>query len=255
MVTSRLALLAVLLFVLASPAASPGAAAAGDIRMGDLKYVTEQYYPYNFHDGETVRGISAELLRMVWERLGEPERPISLLPWARAYEEALLEPGTVIFSMARTAERENLFRWACPIDTVRFVLFAKAETGLAIHQTKDMEGMRVGTVRGDVAEQALRAMNLAVHIEPVADMEYNLKKLEAGRLDMVAYEERSMRRLLADRGMDPEAFEPVFLLKATSICYAFHKSTPMALVERFQEALDQARATPDYDTLRDKYLK
>jgi polar amino acid transport system substrate-binding protein len=219
-----------------------------------LVYLTEQYYPYNYREGDAVHGLSVELLRLVWERMGMPAQPILVQPWARVYAAALERPGTAVFGMARTPEREGLFKWACPIDTVRFVLFSRAADKAHTLSSGDLGSLVVGTVRGDVAEAALRALGRPVRIEAVADMELNLRKLDAGRLDLVAYEERGMRRLLERLGRDPGAYAPVMVLRETDICYAFHRDTPDALVARFQRALDAVRNEPEYTRLIRRFL-
>jgi len=242
-----------LLAFIALLAATPPAPRAQE--PSTLRYLTEEYYPYNFSANGTIQGLSADLLRLIWHKMGVPEQPITILPWARAYEETLLDPGTVLFSMARTPEREHLFRWVGPIDTVRFVLFALASNPLRLEDATGLDHLSVGTVRGDVADLSLRALRRPIRIEPVADMKQNLRKLDAGRLDLVAYEERSMRSMLAEQGLDPERYKSVFLLKETDICYALHYTTSPALVIRFQQALDAIRASEDYAALLKKYLK
>lgn len=236
-------------------AALPAPAVADEARLEGLTYLTEQYYPYNYSEGDSVLGFSTELLRLTWARLGVPDQPISVQPWARVYESALSRPHTVAFTMARTAEREDLFRWACPIDTARFALFSRAADKSRILSSANFDNLIVGTVRDDVADAALRDSGRATRIETVAEMELNLRKLDAGRLDLVAYEERSMRGLLERLGKNPADYTVVSVLKETEVCFAFHRETPIALVERFQQALREVIAGPDYARLAKKYLQ
>lgn len=241
--------------VLAWALCAPPARADGPPGPEGLAYLTEQYYPYNYAENGAVRGLSVDLLRLVWARMGVAERPVTVQPWARVYDAALTQPGTVAFSMARTPERETLFKWACPIDAVRFVLFSRAADTARTLSSSSLEHLAVGTVRGDVAEAALLDLGHPVRIEPVADMELNLRKLDAGRLDLVAYEERSMRRLLERTGRDPGAYAVVMVLRQTEVCYAFHRETPDALVAHFQQALDEVLAGPEYEALVARYLE
>ena len=236
-----------------------GAAGAARAQQADgpaaTTYITEQYYPYSYTADGTVRGLSADLLRLVWRHMGVAEQPIQVQPWARAYEAGRTRPGTVVFGMARTPGRERLFKWACPIDTVRFALFARAADKARILVSADMKTLVVGTVRDDVAEAALLETGRPVRIEPVADMELNLRKLDAGRLDLVAYEARSMPRLLRSLGRDPAGYAEVVALGETETCYAFHRDTADEVVARFQRALDAVRAGPEYARLRRLYLE
>lgn len=243
-----------LALALALPGARATVADAADASAG-LTWVTEEYYPFNFREGDTVRGISADLLRLVWAELGEPEQPIYLLPWARAYKQALGTRGMVLFSTARTPEREALFKWAGPIAHVRFVLAARRDAGVRIGRPEDLAGLRVGTLRDDVSDALLAPWRSICHVESVADMDQNLRKLDAGRIELVAYEEASLRLLLRRQGRDPDEYETVFVLKEIPVFYAFHISTDDALVRRFQRALDDAKNSEAYARLLETYLR
>ena len=241
--------------VLALALALPGGAAAGADSDAGLTWVTEDYYPFNYHEGGEVRGISADLLRLVWAELGEPEQSIFVLPWARAYKQALGTRGMVLFSTARTPEREALFKWAGPIAHVRFVLAARRGSRVRVGRPEDLAGLRVGTLRDDVSDSLLAPWRSLCRVESVADMAQNMRKLDAGRIDLVAYEEASLRLLLKRQGRDPDEYETVFVLKEIPVYYAFHISTDDALVRRFQRALDDAKNSEAYARLLETYLR
>lgn len=247
-----LAVLAAALVVLFTCTA---AGIAGEDRLADLSWMTEEYYPYSFIEDGRVQGISADLLRLTWARMGEPQHEIRSYPWARAYHFAQTEPNTVLFSMARIPEREDLFLWAGPIATVRFVLVAKKSRGLEIESGEDLKGLTIGTLRQDVGEMLLAPWRELCTIEPVANMEQNLRKLQMGRLDLVSYEENSMHLLLLHLGMSPDDYETVFVLRETPTYYAFHRDTDPTLVARFQDAIEQVKADTSFTRLLDRYVR
>jgi polar amino acid transport system substrate-binding protein len=90
----------------------------------DLTYLTEQYPPYSYQADGRLQGISVDLLESVWQRMGVNlnRSVILLLPWTEGYNRTLEENNTVLFSTGRFPEREQLFRWAGPIASGRFVL-------------------------------------------------------------------------------------------------------------------------------------
>ena len=232
-------------------AAAPARCAQG---FDDMTWLTEDYYPYNFNRDGQMQGVSVDLLQLIWKELGEPKVPIILQPWARAYRTTLETPGTVLFGVARTPARETLCKWAGPIAHVRFVLTAPKASGLHIDTPEDLKGLGVGTIRADVADRLLDPWRSICRVEPVATMTQNLRKLEAGRIDMVAYEEQSMRLLLSREGIAPSTFETLFVLKDIPIHYAFHKATDEALVRRFQQALEKAKHSQEYKNILKKHL-
>ena len=248
----------ILPLLLAALAAAPILAAPATARAQSpeqLTYVTEEYYPFNYSEGDQVVGLSVEVLRMAWKQLGVAEQPIEIMPWARAIELTEHQPGTVLFGMARTPRRESRFRWAGPIVSVRFVLIAKKERQLGITGLDRLGGYCIGTVRGDVAHTLLAPHMSECTLEAVSDMKQNVRKLMQDRLDMVAYEEHTWPALVARMGIDPDQFETVYLLYETPIYFAFHPDTPAKTVAAFQEALDVVRASEAYRSILKNHLK
>jgi len=237
----------------ALPILFPGHALAGPFE--DITYLSEEYYPYSFKDEDEIKGISVDVLRRIWARLGVQEQPIDMLPWARAYELIRLQPGTMLFSMARTPDRESLFRWAGPILKARLILFAKKNRQIRIGDSNQLAGRSIGTVRGDVAHNVLEARCPGCILEAVADMRQNVLKLAENRLDMVAYDEQAWPSLIHRIGMDPAQFEAVFILRETPIYYAFNRSVPQAAVDRFQRALNAVLASPDFGAILRTYFR
>ncbi|MBG0789421.1 MAG: transporter substrate-binding domain-containing protein [Desulfovibrionaceae bacterium] len=221
----------------------------------ELTYLTEEYYPFNYTEHGVLKGVSVDILRQVWGELGEPEHPIHIMPWARAYDRALNVHNTVLFSMARIVRRENLFRWAGPIAVTRFVLVAKKSANIALSTLEDAEGYRIGTLRDDISDTLLKKYTERNKIEAVADMRHNIRKLIDNRLDMVAYEESSWRQIAIKNGLSPDDYETVFVLRETPVFYAFHRDTPSVVVRDFQEALDRVKATDRYQAILEAYLR
>ncbi|MBU1003198.1 MAG: ABC transporter substrate-binding protein [Proteobacteria bacterium] len=242
-------------FALSAPLLLATNAMAQETSFGDLYWMTEEYYPYNFSENGRVNGISPTLLRLTWKELGEPEYELKAYPWARAYHMAQTLPRTVLFSMARTPEREQMFKWAGPIAHVRFVLTAPKAKGLKISTGTDLKGLVIGTLRDDVGDQLLEPWRDICTIEPVATMDQNLKKLEMGRLDLFSYEENSTRLFLLHEGKKPEDYETVFVLQDVPIYFAFHKDTADTLILRFQKALDRVKQTNAFVDLLDDYAR
>lgn len=219
-----------------------------------LTYYTESYFPFNYSEDGLLKGISIDVLRLVWKELGVNPQPIQLLPWARGYELVQSQPGSVLFSMARTSEREGVFRWVGPIHTVRFVLKGKKSSQFEINTQADLHGKAIGTLIDDVGDVILGPLSKYARIEPVPDMGFSLKMLAHDRIDMVAYEEQSFDKLVLSYGLDPADYETVYVLKETGVYYALHGSTPPELVSQLQEALDAVKTTAEYQEILSRYL-
>ncbi|EGB14884.1 extracellular solute-binding protein family 3 [Pseudodesulfovibrio mercurii] len=246
---AALLLCALLLLPATGRAGSPAVALMG------YTWLTEEYYPFNYTENGRIKGVSADLLRMVWDELGIPPQTIESMPWARAFERMEHEPGIVLFCMARTPEREHAFRWAGPIAQVRFALIARKDRHVRMDSLDDIKGLSVGTLREDISDTLLADYRGTASIQPVAHMHQNISKLMTNRLDLVAYEETSWRKIAARHDLDPDAFETVYVLRETPVYYAFRADTPAEVVAAFQAALDRVKARPAYQRLLDAYLR
>lgn len=77
----------------------------------DLSVVSEDWPPYNYlgSNGDP-QGLSTDIVKAVLRQAGLPAR-IQIYPWARALFLARNKPNTLIYSMARSREREAHFIW------------------------------------------------------------------------------------------------------------------------------------------------
>ncbi len=194
----------------------------------------------------------------VFEKLGVGPRrgDIALLPWARGYQAALEKPGTALFSMTHTEERQKLFAFVGPIVPTRVSLIAKKSRMLKVASVADMNALKIGVIRDDVGDQLIRGLGVssrAIHTKAAADN--IVRMLYRGRLDAIAYAEDIARHQTRIAGLDPAECEAVYILKQSHMYYAFHATTDPAALEVLQRALDDLRADGTVDRIRDRCLK
>ena len=156
----------------------PVAAGAQGVRI-----VGEHLPPSSMMEGNVVVGRETLKVREIMARAGIGYA-IELLPWKRAYAQALREPDTCIFSTSRTQEREALFRWIGPLNEAEWVLYGLAERRLALRTLDDARGLVIGTVLGDARDDYLRQRGL--NVAPVTQEWLNPQKLLLGRIDLWA---------------------------------------------------------------------
>ena len=73
--------------------------------------VTEILPPYQFYQvNNELSGFSVEVMEEIFKITGD-DIDLQVLPWARAYQTALTQPNTLIFSLSRSLAREKLFIW------------------------------------------------------------------------------------------------------------------------------------------------
>ncbi len=224
----------------------------------DIVFMTEQYPPYNFEEDNKLQGIAVDTLTLMLQRAGSKQtrEDIILLPWARGYERVLSEPTTCLFSTTRTEERELLFKWVGPIAPEAVGLIAKKERYIEIDSVEDIEKHKIGTIRGDVAEQYLVNVGISLDdMERVAGTIMNIRKLNHGRIDLWAYDENVAMWELKANGFDPADYESVHVLGQKNQYFAFHIGTSESVIQKLQAALDRLKADGEYAKILDRYLR
>lgn len=207
--------------------------------------VTEEWEPYNFKKDGVVKGISADMLVLILDRVGSSQgrKDIRIYPWVRAYKMSQQNANTLLFTTTRTRKREKIFKWVGPIFEIEYYIYALKSRNIKIHSYEDLRKYKIGTLRGDVVEDLL-AENAGMKIsdfDQVSENIQNTRKLAVGRVDLVAQSRDTTIYTCKEAGLNPDAFEPVFMLDKKSMYYAFHKETPDSVVTMFQAAFNDIK--------------
>jgi polar amino acid transport system substrate-binding protein len=226
----------------------------------DLNIYTEEYPPYNYSENGKVTGIFSEVVDYL---LKENNSKLSIndiksVPWARGYNNCLKRPNTVLYGMTFTEERKPLFKWVGPLINSRVILFAKKSKGIKINGPEDIGKYRVGVINEDIGEQLLKNMGVPANaLDGVPEMISNIKKLEADRIDMMAYGEIVGNWMIKNAGFNVEDYESVYVLKEGELFIAINKETSDTIVTALQKALDKLKNEDNaiFKSILDKYLK
>jgi len=227
-----------------------------------LTYYTEQYPPYNYQENDTLRGVAVDLLGEITGKMGRRVTPdeVHPVPWTEGYQAALTRKNTVLFSTARLPEREHSFKWAGPIFTDRYVLFAGRDRGITISGPGDLKGYRIGVITDDAAIQQL--LNAGVdrsQLEYDTNVSVLIGKLSRGETDLWCYPE-AVGRYFAEQKTGNYSFKIVFTTQNVDFYYAFSKDIPDSTVKSFQLALDALKQEKDaagvsnYDRILGRYI-
>jgi polar amino acid transport system substrate-binding protein len=228
----------------------------------DFDIMAEELPPFNFEKDGMVQGISADVLVRLFEDIGTPldRASIKIVPWARGYEAVQNEPGSVLFSMARTEKRETLFKWVGPITELTLGLIAPKEKHIVINTIEDANNYKIGTIREGAPEQlAIEAGVDTDSLDRISRPDLNIKKLQAGRIDMFAFNVPTTFYMMLQTGLNPEDYEVVYTLKETALYFAFHKETDEEFIAKMNDALKALRdpdtdGKSEIDRIREQYL-
>ena len=204
-----------------------------------LTVITDEWPPYNFQQKGKIVGISTELVEATLQDAGY-EYEIKSLPWKRALVTTQKTPLTMMFTTARTSEREDLFKWVGPIHKGSVYLYKlKENSKLLIGSFEDIKRHRVAVLRGGAVESFLKnnGINEKSYI-PVSYSENLIPMLFAGRVDLIPGDELDLLYQLSKAGYKSADIEKAMLLYQKDYYIALNKEMPDEIVDRLQDSLN-----------------
>jgi polar amino acid transport system substrate-binding protein len=225
-------------------------------RAESLVLLTENLPPFNmsvtgnnFARDDNVTGISADILRAVCERAGVECQLILRFPWQRVYQQTLDDAGYGLFSTARTAEREKLFKWVGPIASNDWVLFAKGDSAIQLGSLEDARRYRIGGYKDDAKTQFL--LDKGIEVQTALRDAENVRKLERGQIDLWVTSDQAGRFVARQEGV--ESLKVVQHLYKADLYLALNRQTPDELVQKLQRTLDSLRAEGALKSIEARY--
>ncbi len=212
-----------------------------------ISVVTEEAYPHHYIKNNKLVGSAIDFVKAMLQK-SEMDYQINIYPWARAYQMATHDPNVLIFSMARTKNREKHFKWVGEILPVDYALIRlKSRTEVAPLTLRDANNYIIGVVRNDVIHQYLKD-NQFKYLNVVKRPEQNFAMLMAKRVDLVPYTLTTLANQCKDMNVDCTLFEPILSLNdvSTGLYMAFSQQTDDDTVNKVVKAYQELKTQGDY---------
>jgi hypothetical protein len=237
----------------ASPQGSTQAATTAPAADAGIRLITEDLPPFSYAGaGGVVTGQSADVVNGVLSRMNQ-KADIVILPWEEGYQAALAGPKVALFSTARTAEREHLFRWAGPIASFDYMLYAKNGSSVRV---SSLEGAKkagsIGVVKDDARHQFLQQNNFSGIVTCDSDAAC-MRSLLAGTTDLWLGSTANAAATAREEGIDPVSFTAIYPVRTVDLYIAFSNDTPDSVVVAWQDALDGMKRDGTFDAIRKRY--
>ena len=200
----------------------------------ELEIVTTDFPPYQIQNGEKVTGMAVEMVQEVVKNSGH-KGTISVYPWARAYQIAQKNPNAIIFSIARTPEREKLFKWVGTMVPFNVYFWKLAERkDIQLKTMDDAKKYLSGGVFNDIKAQYLTTHGFVEgkNLEMVRNDELNIHKLFGNHIDLIPFDENSFPWKVARAGHDIRKITKLLRIDglATDLYIAASLNTPDSVV-------------------------
>ncbi len=221
---------------------------------GPLKVVTTEFPPYQYIKNQMIDGVATEIVKEVI-KTAHLKADIKVYPWARAYKIAQREPDVIIYSIGKTPEREKLFKWIgtiVPYNVYFWRLHDRKD--IRINSLVEAKKYIAGGVVDDIKALELQKMGFesGKNLELVGSDETNIKKLFAGRIDIMPYDELSFPYRVSMAGHDFSRL--VRLIQIDSISHDLYVAASLQtsddIVKKLQDSLTAFKKTQKYKALK-----
>ena len=206
---------------------------------GKLILLTENYPPFNmsideknFARGDSIDGISADIVKELMSRANIEYSMTLRFPWARVYGLAQSKANYGLFSTAFLDKRKHDFKWVGPLVDNDYVLFAPAGKKFNIKSVSDLKKYRIGSYKGSGVAQVLKEKGITV-LESYKD-NGNPAKLAKGNIDLWPTGAVTGRYIASMEGINN--LQKVFKLKTVEYYLAPNSSTEDVLVKNSKKS-------------------
>ncbi|MCK3776542.1 transporter substrate-binding domain-containing protein [Ensifer sesbaniae] len=198
-----------------------------------IRFVTEEYPPYNFSTENGPSGAAVDQVKLIMERLKQPYT-IQVLPWARAFMLAETDPAYCVFTTGHDAERDRRFQWVEPLLVDHMVMVRHTGSDIAPSSLEAARQYIVGTQREDFSATYLRDHGFP-KIDYAANLDSSLKKLIAGRVDLLMTSEKTFEIMRAEG----KPVEAALVLEGKLYGIACNRDVSRVTVAAMQRELDR----------------
>ncbi len=222
----------------------------------DLYAYTEEWPPYNYMVGNELKGISTDILRASCDLI-KIKCTIQIVPWLRAYKNVTGSPDTLIYTIARTPQREKEFIWIGPILPRTTWVYGKAGIEATTHNFKDLASTRIGVIRGEATIDELLAAGVPQSSILVLNSNTDvMRMMKLGKVNVVVNTEIGMALNLHDIGMPADAVSKLFKLsEGGSLYFAMNLQSDPALINQLQNGIEKLRHEGKIESIVRSYTK
>ena len=186
-------------------------------------------------------GLAPSVLRQLAAELGGELR-FELYPWARAQRMVELGQADILVGPYRTAEREARFAFAEePFYQDRIVFYARRNHEPAWDgDYASLRGKRIAVVRGWIYGSQFEEVRGRLRPVTVETVRNGLRMLQAGRIDLLASNQRNTRPHMLALGLEEQIGELIPLIDVQRGFFAFPRDDAHAeLRQRFDRAFER----------------
>jgi len=225
-----------------------------------ISVVTEDVPPLQiYNNGKLEGGMAVDIVQAIFEQ-ANLTADIRVYPWPRAYQMALTQKDTLIFSITRSPERIDDFIWIGKLYNLQAnITKLKSATDIKITSPKDINNYKIGASRGDYGESYLKSIGLLEGDNLYLTIKHhNLwKLLYSNRVDAIFTNQVTAKSEINSAGLD--ASKAVIEYKigslASDVYLAANKQSDIKMINQLQLAFQEIKNNGVYQKITEKWQK
>lgn len=219
-----------------------------------LRFVSEEYRPFNYTEDGRVTGLGPELLRAICRQLNIPFK-VEMMPWTDGLQQVNENPHAVLFSTILNAERKDLYKWAGPYASLDWNFYSASGSGLNITSLDDARKVnKIGVLQDYSITQHLvsQGFDNLVFCDDNIDA---FDKLLKNEIDLFPSDGITAQSALNTLGHSIYDLRPHMVILTELVYFAFNKEVPDRVVADFQSAIDEAKRNGILDALYQQFMQ
>lgn len=180
---------------------------------------------------------------------------ILVMPWARAYDNALTDKNVLIYSIARTEKREKLFKWIGDILIERYFVWSlRSPNQNSVALSQNFKNQSFATYRGSNEFDYVSQMP-DIKLYSVVYPNQRIQMILANRVDYFIENEQTLKESCLQMNIDCERFQKVTEIKSlsTPLSIAINKNSDSELIKQYQTAFSSLLSSGKLKQLIDKW--
>lgn len=221
--------------------------------MKTVTLVADPYPPYQYEEGETIKGIDQDIISAAFEE-SRIQTKTRLFPWEVCLKQMEMGAADGIFQITRTPEREKIFLFSDSIRTAKALFFKRATNPVLLSRDKDiatqLKGYQLGVLAGYSYDPVIDQLSESGKTK-IESQEALLEALSAGKLDLALIDQGVAAYIIT--GMQIEGLTHMAGYEIRRQLYVAFQLHHHELVYRFNAGLDQIKAKGLYNQLLKSY--
>ncbi|MEH6630408.1 MAG: ABC transporter substrate-binding protein [Halopseudomonas aestusnigri] len=206
------------------------------VKADSVRILTENYAPFNYVEQNELKGIGAEIVTAMIAKIGKKT------------------PNTGLFSVTRTAAREDEFYWVEPLFSVRDYIYVLREYDFEGETLEDLQKLKaIGIQAGGAVHHKMTDLKFS-NLVPIHNVDKQLDFLLGNRVQALQVSDVVMSFELTKAGLEFSKVKPIAILSQADLYLAFSKTTPVEDVQIWRDALHDLIRDGDHARILKNHL-